>query len=103
MAKTARTKAPEIDGQTQVDTVWVEDDELLLALDTREKHRKAVAEHRKATAILKEIIAERSDLAGAHVRCGRWSFEVVKDPGGDERQGYVTKGGIKAKKIKAVE
>ena len=87
----------------QIDEVLVENDELLLALEEREKHREAVGLHRKATVIVKEIVAEMGEHAGKLVRCGRFTFEVVDDPGGNEVAGYETKPGIKPKKIRVEE
>ena len=60
--KSSKTN-PTPDPQTSFDEVVVEDEELLLALETREANRAAVSTHRKATDVVKEIVGGRPSRA----------------------------------------
>ena len=91
-----------VDPQMEFEEIPFENVDLLAALEAREECKGAVGTHRKASAKIKDMVAEfPPKLIGKRVRVGRFTFNVVNDPGGDEREGYQTKPGIKPKKIRA--
>lgn len=93
-----------VDPQMEFEEIPFENVDLLKALEDREDCKAAVGTHRKASAKIKDLVAEFPlKLIGKRVRVGRFTFSVVNDPGGDERGGYTTHGGIKPKKIRADE
>lgn len=98
-----RSRSPKPQNQTEIDEVTISNKKIEGLLEAREETKKAAAANRKASVQFAEAVAE--DLAeyeGQRVRVGRFVFDVISDPGGEERQGYTTRPGIKPKKIQVV-